>query len=106
MNLNDFIFIEENQTDSFIKIKVSTNANKTQFSKIENGVLKILLNAQPVDGKANSELISFLSKKLKIPKKNLEISSGETSKNKKIKVHNFAKSELAEKFLCYHREIK
>lgn len=48
--------------------------------------LKIAVAAQPEDGKANEELIKFLSKKLKIPKSQIEILRGETARIKVLRI--------------------
>lgn len=48
--------------------------------------LKISIAAPPEDGKANEELIKFLSKKLKIAKSKIEIIRGETSRFKVLRL--------------------
>lgn len=50
------------------------------------GNLKVKVHAPPVDGKANKELIDFLSEIFDVPKSHIEILSGETSSNKKVKI--------------------
>ncbi len=49
-------------------------------------ILKIKIAAVPEKGKANKELIRFLSKILNIPQKQVEIIQGETSPRKIIKI--------------------
>lgn len=51
-----------------------------------DGTLKVHLKAPPVDGKANEELIKFLSKEWKIPKSKILILKGLMSKNKIVEV--------------------
>lgn len=51
-------------------------------------VLKIRVAAPPEDGKANAELIKFLSKQWDISKSMLEITGGESSRHKRLKIHN------------------
>lgn len=46
--------------------------------------LKITVVSAPEKGKANQELMRFLSKKLKVAKSNIQIVSGETDRCKKI----------------------
>lgn len=66
-----------------IKIKVTPCSSRNEIvEEIADGTLKIRLKAAPVDGEANEELIKFLSKTWKIPKNNIKIKSGKTSKNK------------------------
>jgi uncharacterized protein (TIGR00251 family) len=55
--------------------------------------LKVKINALPEDGRANAELIRFLAKEWKVAKSALEIVNGETSRHKRLKIHD---PELAE----------
>ncbi len=53
-------------------------------SATDDAFLKVNVVSVPEKGKANRELISFISKKLKIAKSYFEIVSGETDRYKKI----------------------
>ena len=46
----------------------------------------IRLNAAPVDGAANDALIAFLSEILDVPRRSIAIVSGETSRDKRVRV--------------------
>ncbi|MEJ2497533.1 MAG: DUF167 domain-containing protein, partial [Sulfurovaceae bacterium] len=46
--------------------------------------IKIRIKAAAVEGEANKELCRFLSKSFKIPKSNIILKSGETSKIKTV----------------------
>lgn len=48
--------------------------------------LKISVVSVPEKGRANKELISFLSSRLRVAKSNFEIVSGDTDRYKKIKI--------------------
>ncbi|HVM90486.1 MAG TPA: DUF167 domain-containing protein [Verrucomicrobiae bacterium] len=68
-------------------VRVIPNSSKTEFvGWMSDGCLKIKIAAPPVDGKANQELISFLAKTLDIPKNQIEIVSGQTSKKKRLRL--------------------
>ena len=54
---------------------------------MDDGVIKFRLASAPVDGKANEELLKLLSKLMKVPKTNLEIIAGETSKTKIVAIY-------------------
>ena len=66
-----------------IEIKVIPNAKSTEFVKTETGY-KARLTAPPVDGKANEALIELLSKEFDVPKRDIEITKGATSRNKTV----------------------
>jgi len=69
-----------------LKIKVEPRSSKSAIVGPYGDTLKVKLTAPPVDGKANKELIALLSKELKVRKKDIEIMSGESSKNKVVKI--------------------
>jgi uncharacterized protein YggU (UPF0235/DUF167 family) len=49
-------------------------------------VLLVKLNAPPVDGKANTELISFLAKALACPKGQITLLRGTSSRQKALEL--------------------
>lgn len=66
-----------------VRVKVKSRQPKTQIIKEENGIIHIALHAPPVDGKANIELVKFLSRHFR---KKAEIISGKSSKEKLVKL--------------------
>ncbi|MBR2525750.1 YggU family protein [bacterium] len=78
-----------------IKLKISPNASKNEIIKTDTE-LKIKITAQPIENKANKALIEFLSKKFKIPKSNIEIIKGETSKEKTLLFKNLLSDKMVE----------
>jgi uncharacterized protein (TIGR00251 family) len=69
-----------------IKIYVKPNAPKNSVEGIYNDRIKIKICSQPQDGKANKELIEFISKKTGVSKSNIRIVSGERSNLKEIEI--------------------
>ena len=76
-----------------IEVKVVPNSSKNSISN-EGEFLKIKLTAPPVDNKANKSLIEYLSKILKTPKSTIELLSGATSKNKRLRIPLDTKDNL------------
>lgn len=73
--------------DIVLTVKVSTRMSRTRFTgQMEDGTLKMNVTSAPEKGKANKEIIKFLSKELGVPKNSIEIISGETSPKKMIKI--------------------
>jgi len=82
---------------SIHKIKVITNARKNEISgQMADGTIKIRIKSKPVRGKANKELIRFLSELLDIPKGDVQIVSGERSRRKRVRIANISKQEFQE----------
>lgn len=69
-----------------ITVYVQPGAKKTETAGLHDGKLKIRLNAPPVDGGANKELINFISKSLNLKKSDVKINSGEKSRIKTLEI--------------------
>ena len=67
-----------------LEIKAVSGASKTELVGIKDNRLRIRLAAAPEDGKANAELLNFLSKIFNCPKRDLLFLSGEKSSLKAI----------------------
>lgn len=68
----------------YIALHIQPGARREGVAGLFGASLKIALNAPPVDGKANAALIRFLADRLSIPKKNIEICSGASSRDKRV----------------------
>ena len=92
--MNNYFRIE---TDTIkLEIKAVPGASKTEFAGIKDGRLRIRLAAAPEDGKANAELLSFLSKALGCAKRDLRLVSGEKSRLKAVALPLECKAKLEE----------
>lgn len=69
-----------------IDIHVIPNASRTQADGEHDGALRVRLHAPPVDGKANLALMAWLADTLGIPKRDVELVRGQTSKRKQLRV--------------------
>jgi len=69
-----------------LEIKAIPSASKTELAGVKDGRLRVRLAAVAEDGKANAELISFLSKRIGCAKRDLRIISGERARVKVIEV--------------------
>jgi len=70
----------------FLKIKIKPHASKTEIVKKNEKQWKIKISAPPVNGLANKELISVLSKEFDVPPTNVEIKKGLKSREKLVKI--------------------
>jgi uncharacterized protein len=77
-----------------IEAKIIPKSSRNEIIRLEGGIIKIKVTAPPVDGLANRAVIELISKGLKIPKKDIDIISGEKSKNKKIRIHGVSSLEF------------
>ena len=57
--------------------------------------LKIRVTAKPQKGKANEALVALMSEVLRVPKKNISISSGASSSKKVLKISGLSAPEIS-----------
>lgn len=71
-----------------LKVKVKTNAVKSEFCEIlsDSEITKVNIAAVPEKGKANKELIKLLAGEFKVDKDKIKIISGKSSKLKLVKI--------------------
>ena len=65
---------------------IMPNAKKNEVIGCFDDALKIRLQAQPVEGKANEGLIRYMADMLDVPKKQVKITHGHTSKRKTLEI--------------------
>lgn len=79
-------------------VRVAPRASRTAITGAlgegSDAVLKIALQAPPVEGRANAALIKFLSELLKIPRSAIEITAGQTARNKTVLVRGKRAAEI------------
>ncbi|MDQ2988708.1 MAG: DUF167 domain-containing protein [Pseudomonadota bacterium] len=69
-----------------IAVQITPNAKKTEVIGVLDDALKLKLQAQPIEGKANEALVKFLAAALSVPKGAVTITHGHTSKRKLIEI--------------------
>jgi|SRR5215469_7916393 len=75
-------------------VRVQPRARRNAIVGELGDALKVALTAPPVDGKANQACIRFLAEALNLPCSSLEITSGQTSRNKVVRVSGISAAEL------------
>lgn len=83
--------------DIIIKVKIVPGSSKNKIIGLYNDALKISIAAPPVEGKANKKCIAYLAKYFDVAKSKIEIISGQTSKNKLIKIYDISPKEFLDK---------
>ena len=68
-------------------VRVVPRASRSEIVGEVDGSVKVRLSSPPVDGAANAELVKLLSKRLGVPRSSVAIVSGETSRNKRIRIN-------------------
>jgi uncharacterized protein len=82
--------IEFNHKDGSVtfRVRVQPRASRTEVAGEHAGAVKLRIASPPVDGKANEECRRFLAKLVGISASAVEIISGDSSRDKVIRIHN------------------
>ncbi len=73
-------------------VRVVPRASRSEVAGEQDGALRVC--ALPVDGAANKELIRTLARALKIPARDVEITSGFSSKLKQVRIAGAKREQL------------
>jgi len=75
-----------------LDLHVQPGAKRTEFAGAHGDRLKVRLAAPPVDGKANDALVEFLAGHYGVPRRNVTIEAGLTSRQKRVAIWKPQKS--------------
>jgi uncharacterized protein len=83
--------IQESAKGITFAVKVHPRARKNAITGVVGDALKLALTAPPVEGKANQAVIEFFAELFAIPRSSVTIASGETSRNKIVRIAGVSK---------------
>ena len=69
-----------------IAVHIAPNAKRTEVLGVFDDALKIKLQAQPVEGKANDALVKFIASALDVARSSVAITHGHTNKRKLLEI--------------------
>lgn len=72
--------------EAFLNIRVIPRARKSALDGMRGDAWLVRLQAPPVEGAANDELIAVLAKALGVPRRDVTIVSGDRSRDKRVRV--------------------
>ncbi len=85
---------DKNNTSTRLHVRVTPGASQNEVRGFTDGVLYVKVAALPDRGKANRELIDYLSRILDINKSSLHLLKGHTSRNKVIAVDRLSLEDI------------
>ena len=77
-----------------ISVRVTPKSARNEVVGVTDGIWRVRVSAPPVKGKANKELITFLSQLLNVAKSQIGIVRGHTSRNKVITINGLSREEI------------
>ena len=86
--------IQESNGSVTFAVKVHPRARKNAITGELGDELKLSLTTPPINGCANEACTDFFAKLLKAPRSSVTIASGQTSRNKVIRVAGLSAKEV------------
>lgn len=80
-----------------LRVRLTPKGGRDALIRKEGETLHVRVAAPPVDGAANRALIALLSDRLKIPKSRIAFQSGETSREKVLRIEDMDATALNER---------
>ena len=76
-----------------LTVRVHPGARRNAITGAHDGALKVSLTTPPTDGRANAALIAFVAEQLSVPKGQIGILTGHTSRSKTLRVQGITPAE-------------
>jgi uncharacterized protein (TIGR00251 family) len=89
------IALSETAAGCILPVRAQPGARRTGIVGEHGGALKIAVQAPPQDGRANKALVDILRSLLKLKRSQIDLVSGESSRDKRFLIEGLSKSELA-----------
>ncbi len=80
-----------------LPVRAQPNARRQGIVGEYNGALKVAVNAPPEDGRANQALLDVLCRALDLKRSQLELLSGQTSRDKRFLVRGCPEAQLRQR---------
>ena len=87
-------------------VRVHPRAKRNAVAGTMGDALKLALTSPPIEGRANQACIEFLARLLAVPRSSIQIASGETSRNKVIRVSGLSAEAVGERLLVHEPSLR
>jgi uncharacterized protein (TIGR00251 family) len=78
-----------------IDVNVLPKSGRDEIRGFVNGILKVRVSAPPIEGKANERLIELMSSIIRVPRSDITIIKGRTSRKKTIRIEGVSQSKFS-----------
>lgn len=86
--------VHESSDGATFSVKVHPRAKRNAITGVLGNALKLSLTSPPLEGRATGACIEFFAKLLKVPRSSVTIASGQTSRQKTIRVVGLSPDEV------------
>ncbi len=99
----DKLFINKTSSGILLHVHLQPNAKNNRMIGLHGKRLKIAIQAPAIDGKANEALIKFMAEQLKISKNQIQIKSGDKSRQKTLVILGLSYEEVIARVSIPHK---
>src|SRR5688572_6489639 len=89
-----------------LPVRAQPGARRAGVLGEQGGALKVAVTAPPEDGRANKALLEALREALGVKRSQVELLSGETSRDKRVLIRGVVKAELEERVGALLRGVR
>ena len=86
-------FVRQQGASQLVPVRVLPRSSRNEMRQESEG-LRVSLTAAPVEGAANEALIALLAEKLRLPKRQVQVARGATSRQKVLAIEGLAVEEF------------
>lgn len=86
-------FVRQQGASLLVPVRVLPRSSRNEMRQESEG-LRVSLTAAPVEGAANEALIALLAEKLRLPKRQVQVARGATSRQKVLAIEGLAVEEF------------
>jgi uncharacterized protein (TIGR00251 family) len=83
--------------EALISVRVTPRSRKDELLGWQEGVLRVKLQAPPVEGRANEALCRYIASLLGIAASSVEVVSGATARSKRLRIRGLTTESVREK---------
>lgn len=80
--------------ETLLKLHVTPRGSRNEVIGWREGVLYVKITAPPVEGAANAAIVKFIADTLKVRKSQVELVSGDKSREKTLRISGLTDSEI------------
>ncbi len=86
--------LTDSERGAILNIRAKTRADRNAVLEVRGGALLVAVSEPPEKGKANEAILKTLAKALGAPKSHLSIASGETQRDKRIRIEGLSARDV------------
>jgi uncharacterized protein (TIGR00251 family) len=91
------IAITDHAEGCVLSVRAQPGARRAGVQGEQNGALKVAVTAPPEDGRANQALVEVLREALGLKRSQVELLSGQTSRDKRFLIRGLTRAELEQR---------